>query len=116
MFGDQIRALRQEKGITQTQVADNIGVSNSAVGMYEQNRRMPDAETMGKIADFFGVNIDFLLGRTVEREPYEDNAEALALLRDRGGIYYNFAAKAREMDLSAEDMDYILKSFEEGGI
>lgn len=100
--------------MTQEEVADSIGVSTSAVGMYEQNRRTPDAETMDRIAVFYGVSVDYLLGRTDERRPYgENSAEALALLREKDGIYFHFAARAKALDLSKEDMEYILNSYRE---
>lgn len=61
-LGDVIRSLRQAKGMTQKEIADKLSISPSTIGMYEQNRRVPDVETISKIACVFGVSVDYLLG------------------------------------------------------
>lgn len=71
MFAKRLRKLRKEKGINQTELGNILGLSTSAIGMYEQGRRTPDQETLKKIADFFDVSIDYLLGRTDDRKPPE---------------------------------------------
>lgn len=63
MIGEKIRSLRKRKGLSQRKLADLLGVSPSAIAMYETDKRTPDNELLGKIADFFGVTIPFLLGR-----------------------------------------------------
>ena len=67
MIGDKLKNLRKRKNITQKDIADYLGVSPSAIGLYEQNRREPDLETVKKIADFFNVSVDYLLDRTDKR-------------------------------------------------
>lgn len=53
--------LRKEKGITQQKLATEIGVAKSTICQYEKGARTPDNETLIKIADFFGVSVDWLL-------------------------------------------------------
>ena len=60
-MGDRIKRLRNARNITQKFLADVLEVSTSTVGMYEQNRREPDANTLIKIASFFGVSTDYIL-------------------------------------------------------
>ena len=60
MLGEKIRKLRGNN-MTQRELAKRLGISPSAVGMYEQNRREPDLETLKKIADLFDVTLDSLL-------------------------------------------------------
>lgn len=62
MIGDVIKKERTKKDITQSELAKAIGVSPSTIGMYEQNRRQPDTESIIKIADYFNVTTDYLLG------------------------------------------------------
>ncbi len=63
-LGDKIRQLRKNAGITQHELANKLGVSASAVGMYEQGRREPDNKTLLKICSVFGITSDYLLGNT----------------------------------------------------
>lgn len=63
MLGDRIKTLRQEKKITQADLAKLLNISPSTIGMWEQNRRSPDNEALKKIADFFEVSVDYLLER-----------------------------------------------------
>ena len=61
MLGARIAALRRDKGWSQTQLAQQLKISASAVGMYEQGRREPSAELLVAMATVFGVSTDFLL-------------------------------------------------------
>ena len=61
MLGDKIRELRGRE-MTQGELAKKLGISTSAVGMYEQNRREPDLDTLKKIAALFDVSLDSLTG------------------------------------------------------
>lgn len=57
--GDQIKALRKGKGLTQQQLADILGIKRSTVANYEINRRAVGLEELRKIADYFGVGLDY---------------------------------------------------------
>lgn len=61
MIGERIKELRKENEITQEELAKNIDVSTSMVGMYETNARKPSYEALIKIAKYFGVSTDYLL-------------------------------------------------------
>lgn len=63
MLGDMIKLLRQKKKITQADFAKILNISPSTIGMWEQNRRSPDNETLKKISEFFNVSVDYLLER-----------------------------------------------------
>ena len=67
MFGRKLKELRLEKKINQSELGEIIGISPSTVGMYERDQRFPDKDILGKLADYFEVSVDYLLGRTVER-------------------------------------------------
>lgn len=70
MLKDRLKELRSEKQITQRELANLLQLSPSTIAMYETGQRMPDPETLQRIADFFNVSTDFLLGRTDIRAPY----------------------------------------------
>lgn len=61
MFGARMATLRRAAGISQAQLADRMGVSPSAIGMYEQGRREPSIDTLVAIADALGVSLDLLV-------------------------------------------------------
>lgn len=64
MFGTILKNLRLEKNITQKDLAKHLGVSDRSVGYYETGQRTPPPDILEKIADYFNVTVDFLLGRT----------------------------------------------------
>ncbi len=77
-INEQISALRKENGITQDELAKAIGVSNQAVSKWESGQTCPDLQFLPAIADYFGVSIDYLMGRgetsatpRVSRREYE---------------------------------------------
>lgn len=63
-FQNVLKSLRKSQGLTQDELAKILKISRSTVGMYENGSREPDYETLESIADFFNVDIDYLLGRT----------------------------------------------------
>ena len=63
-FWNVFKALRIASGLTQQELADKLKISRSTIGMYETGAREPDYDTLEEIADFFNVDIDYLLGRS----------------------------------------------------
>ena len=64
MIGDVIKKLRRNKKIYQQDLAAALSVSKSTVAMWETNKRTPDATMLVKIASFFDVSVDYLLGKS----------------------------------------------------
>ena len=62
-FSQRLKQLRKDKHLTQAQVAKRIGVTASMVSSYETDIRLPSYEVMVRIADVFGVTVDYLLLR-----------------------------------------------------
>ena len=64
-FSDRLRSLRKEHGLSQQELAKQLRcVSKSSVNMYERGEREPSFETLEVIADYFNVDMDYLLGKT----------------------------------------------------
>lgn len=82
MFSDVLRQLRKQKKINQATLADAIGMSQATIASWEKGTRKPDAETVAQLADYFGVTIDYLMGRdeTAHQQP-EPVDEQLQLFR-----------------------------------
>ncbi|KQU24037.1 hypothetical protein ASG65_19065 [Bacillus sp. Leaf13] len=67
MYGERIRQLRKEKGMTLRELSDELGIPFTTLGNYEREDRQPNFETFEIIADFFDVSIDYLAGRKEQR-------------------------------------------------
>lgn len=67
MKGNRIKLLREEKKIRQDELAKVLSISPSAVGMYERDEREPNDEITIKLAEYFGVSTDYLLGKSDNR-------------------------------------------------
>lgn len=62
-FKDNLKRLREERKLTQAELARSLGIAAATVGMYEIGQREPDFETEEKIADFFNISLDALRGK-----------------------------------------------------
>ena len=68
-FSKVFKNLRKDNNLTQSELAKKLGVATSTVGMYERAQREPDFETLEKIANCFGVNMNTLLGNNSGKNP-----------------------------------------------
>lgn len=68
---DRIIELRLSKGLTQNELAKELNLSPSSIGMYEQGRRKPSFELLEKISDYFNVDMDYLMGRSEIKNKYQ---------------------------------------------
>jgi len=102
-FPERLSQLRKEKKITQRALAEHIGVNTRNLQYYEAGDKRPELEGLIKIAEFFNVTLDYLVGKTDDpiaprREP--DNAESEFKrwveenLEDE--FYYDFDASPEE--------------------
>jgi transcriptional regulator with XRE-family HTH domain len=74
-FSEVFKNLRTKNGWTQEEIANKLGVSRPSIAGYESKDRIPRREMLNKIADVFGVSIDFLLGRTTEEGPSREEEQ-----------------------------------------
>lgn len=96
---DRIVSLRNEKNITQSQLAEELNISPSAIGMYEQGRRKPSYELLEEICDYFNVDMDYLMGRSDIKNRYQ------------AGLKYDWEEKKQEdsnIDMNTVNTDYIM--------
>ena len=75
-IGNKIKELRKQRGITQEQLADSIGVSFQAVSKWENNIALPDITLAPALASYFGVSMDILFDFNLQE--IEDKAFAIA--------------------------------------
>ena len=96
---DRIVSLRNEKNITQSQLAEELNISPSAIGMYEQGRRKPSYELLEEICDYFNVDMDYLMGRSDIKNRYQ------------AGLKYDWENKKEEksnLNIDTINTDYIM--------
>ena len=96
---DRIVSLRNEKNITQSQLAEELNISPSAIGMHEQGRRKPSYELLEEICDYFNVDMDYLMGRSDIKNRYQ------------AGLKYDWEDKKQEdsnIDMKTVNTDYIM--------
>ena len=73
MEGERLSELRKDNGLTQRDLAEILGVSENSISLYERNINTPDDELKIKIANYFNVSLDYLLGATEKQIPLNRN-------------------------------------------
>ena len=63
-FSFRIKELREERGLSQAKLAKELGVGTGSVGMWESTQEIPPVKKLLLIADYFGVSLDYLVGRS----------------------------------------------------
>lgn len=69
---DNLRKARIDMGYSQQEMADFLGISRVSYARYENGDRQPDNATLMRLADYFNVSTDYLLGRTPYKRPTDD--------------------------------------------
>ena len=107
-LGKRIRVMRSSRGLTQAQLAEQIGVSSSTIAMYEIGKRVPDMDTVEALADIFNVPRGYLMygedGIADDRD--RDRLEALHQNPQLGLLF----DRARTM--KKEDVDFLVQMAE----
>ncbi|MCY8045737.1 helix-turn-helix domain-containing protein [Bacillus haynesii] len=82
-LGKNLKRLRSQRGLSQYQVADKLEIQRGRYNSWENDIAKPSVEMLNKIADFYNVGVDFLLGRTDEKSHLNEfNEEVRSLARD----------------------------------
>ncbi|MGI5840539.1 MAG: helix-turn-helix domain-containing protein [bacterium] len=118
-FGERVKQLRTEAGMTQEEFGKIIGVTKYAVSLYESEKSSPNDGIKLKLADYFNVSLDWLMGRTDHREAYvvplADFAEHMPpelrdfVLSRKSHLWAEIARKADEYSLTEEDIEDLIE-------
>lgn len=79
--GGRLKELRKLRGLYQEDVARILGVTRQAVSQYERGERNPDIEALEKLADYFNVDMNYLLGKE-DRSTYYIDPETASLAQE----------------------------------
>lgn len=83
MFSIILKKLREDKGLSQYALAPILNVSQSTIGNWEAGSRIPDTTMLCKLADYFNVTVDYLLGReNKEKTPIQPHKTVVQALFD----------------------------------
>lgn len=102
-FGERLKELRKQKKLTQQQLADIFYLNKSSISRYENNGQMPENEILQKLADFFEVSIDYLLGRISEQNPPVTEFKPELTKKDK----INIEKEAQQMIDNLENADVV---------
>lgn len=101
-----LKALRDERGISQQKLADAIGMSQSSINDYENRGVEPDITTLTRMADFFETTVDYIIGHTHIRRMIMDGDEYKLTERESAVVdgYRNLPESSRKVidDLIAD--------------
>ncbi len=64
IFGSKLKELRLEKGLTQRALGEALGFCNQTVSFWESGQREPDLDALVKVAKYFDISVDYLLGNS----------------------------------------------------
>lgn len=100
LFGDRLKELRKEKSLTQTDIAEMFNISTNAVYSWEVGKSQPSIEIITKLAKYFGVTTDYLLGFNQDDK---DNIERLNIaLREAGMVNSDETLKEEEIKFAID--------------
>lgn len=94
-FNENLRLLRKKNDMTQADLGKKLGISSSAVAMYERGEREPNFDTLKNIGVFFNVDMNYLLGLYNDERPYPnaENKEDDQVREEQGAYHINTDAK-----------------------
>ena len=75
LLSDRLISLRKENNLSQYKLAEKLGFSRGLISNYEQGRREPDYNTLLIFADFYDVSVDYLLGRTEDKNSVHNKSD-----------------------------------------
>jgi len=116
MFGARIREQRKLRGWTMKQLGQMLELAESTISGYENEIRSPDPGTLLKLAEIFGVSVDYLLGRTAEpgNAPSAGQADPAdgGQLRESSAPYYAAIWDGQVETLTEEEAAHLRNSLE----
>ncbi|HOJ10981.1 MAG TPA: helix-turn-helix transcriptional regulator [Clostridiales bacterium] len=109
MIGNRIKQLRKEYNLTQHQFGNLFGLYDSTICLYESGKRTPEYNIILKIADYFNVSVDWLLGRVDNKNlTMIENDKMPTELRNIGVEYLELAMEMSEQSIPPEDVRKIM--------
>lgn len=99
MIGDILKELRLKRQLTSEQLCERLGIKGGSYRNYERNDRKPDYDTLVKLADFYGVSTDYILGRPnakAPKDPFDEIETVDEMEKDLIKEWLNLDEKSRK--------------------
>lgn len=109
MFANTLKELRSERGMTQKQLALEINMSQQAVAKWETGKAEPSYEMTMRLADLFGVSVDYLMAGDAQKQKKPDTLSDIEPNQKYLDLMTAFDA------LSPEDQDFFLSMMQQRG-
>ena len=111
---ERIKQLRKKKGISQSELAEVIGVKNNTVSTLERGTRKPDFEALNLLSDYFEVSFEYILGSSDKEEarvkPTQDELDQLALSALADDLYDNMKKYCQLSTKSQKMIDALINA------
>ena len=104
VFAERIKKLRIEKKLTQQELGNKFGLTSTGVSYWESGKAIPNMDMINKLSDFFGVTIDFLIGKN----KIDENDEGMILFRKAEQVNPN--EKKKMYDIINSTIDAFLNN------
>jgi HTH-type transcriptional regulator, competence development regulator len=121
ILGSRLKKLREKHNLTQERAGEIFGLTKYQIHRYESGISNPDPDIINKFADYYGVSADYLLGRTDNPNPPENDgipeelntlAKINQLIKEYGIEQMGFFDIEKWKSLSEEEIEEIIKHFE----
>ncbi|GAB2021120.1 helix-turn-helix transcriptional regulator [Pseudolactococcus yaeyamensis] len=108
MLSERLKTLRSEAKLTQKEIAEKLEISQQFYAKWESNKSKPASKNLNKLADFFNVSVDYLLGNTDEKNPskFDDDIDLYEIIDNGRG----FNGK-EPTDEEREEMKRVLQEY-----
>jgi len=111
ILGNRIKILREEKEISQLELSKILNISNSTLSQYEAGNRIPGDDIKKKIAEYFNVSLDYLMGVSDIRNPYKEEDKKLSKM-DKFLLELKKKAIERGIEFNEDSVDDLLDLYE----
>lgn len=116
--GDLLRALRENEGYSMEELGKRLGLTKYQVHRYETGASDPSSTLVGELADFFGVSVDYLHGRTEKKEDntqdeeYDSLTEITKYVQQLGFTSMGFFDIEKWKNLGPEEVEELKRHFD----
>ncbi len=112
MLGERLKELRAKNGLTQIAFAEIFKISSGTIAMWETGKRTPDIEMIKRIAEYFGVSVDYLVGHGTQNTDSDYQTDS-SVEQDENLIILNRNAKKLSPEKRQQLLDMAKLMFKE---
>lgn len=108
-FGKRLKKIRESTNLTQAKISKELKVTSQAYSQYERNVRMPDSYMIDRLADYYNVSTDYLLGRCEDPSPIKPTPIKIKLAEEIYIILLEKNILSKDEELTSEHIEWLKK-------